>query len=67
MQSSAVGCSPTNPLVTLNNDYYFRVCFIDPFQGTVMANYAFNDLGAKKAAIIQDVQQEYSAGLSLIF
>ena len=30
-----IGCSPTNPLVTLNNDYYFRVCFIDPFQGTV--------------------------------
>ena len=48
----AVGCSPTNPLVTLNNDYYFRVCFIDPFQGTVMANYAFNDLVAKTAVII---------------
>ncbi|MBU5436877.1 ABC transporter substrate-binding protein [Tissierella sp. MSJ-40] len=63
----AVGCSPTNPLVTLNNDYYFRVCFIDPFQGTVMANYAFNDLGAKKAAIIQDVQQDYSVGLSKYF
>lgn len=63
----AVGCSPTNPLVTLNNDYYFRVCFIDPFQGTVMANYAFNDLGAKTAAIIQDVQQDYSVGLSKFF
>ena len=63
----AVGCSPTNPLVTLNNDYYFRVCFIDPFQGTVMANYAFNDLGAKKAAIIQDVQNDYSVGLSKYF
>ena len=63
----AVGCSPTNPLVTLNNDYYFRVCFIDPFQGTVMANYAVNDLGAKKAAIIQDVTQDYSIGLSKYF
>lgn len=63
----AVGCSPTNPLVTLNNDYYFRVCFIDPFQGTVMANYAFNDLGAKKVAIIQDVQQDYSVGISKYF
>lgn len=63
----AVGCSPTNPLVTLDNDYYFRVCFIDPFQGTVMANYAFNDLGAKTAAIIQDVQQDYSVGLSTFF
>lgn len=63
----AVGCSPTNPLVTLNNDFYFRVCFIDPFQGTVMANYAFKDLGAKKAAIIQDVTQDYSVGLSKFF
>ncbi|TJX14391.1 ABC transporter substrate-binding protein [Tissierella creatinini] len=66
-QVPAVGCSPTNPLVTLNNDYYFRVCFIDPFQGTVMANYAFNDLGAKTAAIIQDVQSDYSVGLSRYF
>ncbi|NLJ97664.1 MAG: ABC transporter substrate-binding protein [Tissierellia bacterium] len=66
-QVPAVGCSPTNPLVTLNNDYYFRVCFIDPFQGTVMANYAFNELGAKKAAIIQDVTQDYSVGLSKYF
>lgn len=66
-QVPAVGCSPTNPLVTLNNDYYFRVCFIDPFQGTVMANYAFNKLGAKTAAIIQDVQQDYSVGLSKYF
>ena len=63
----AVGCSPTNPLVTLDNDYYFRVCFIDPFQGTVMANYAFNELGATTAAIIQDVQQDYSVGLSKYF
>lgn len=66
-QIPAVGCSPTNPLVTLDNDYYFRVCFIDPFQGTVMANYAFNDLGAKTAAIIQDVTQDYSVGLSKYF
>lgn len=63
----AVGCSPTNPLVTLGNDYYFRVCFIDPFQGTVMANYAYKELGARTAAIIQDVQQDYSVGLSKYF
>lgn len=66
-QVPAVGCSPTNPLVTLDNDFYFRVCFIDPFQGTVMANYAYNDIGAKTAAIIQDVQQDYSVGLSKYF
>lgn len=63
----AVGASCTNPLVTLNNDYYFRVCFIDPFQGTVMANYAYNKLGAKKAAIIQEVSNDYSVGLAKFF
>ncbi len=63
----AVGCSPTNPLVTLDNDFYFRVCFIDPFQGTVMSNYAIDELGAKTAAIIQDVEQDYSVGLSTYF
>lgn len=62
-----IGCSPTNPAVTLDNDYYFRVCFIDPFQGTVMSNYATNTLGAKTAAIVQDVQQDYSVGLSSYF
>lgn len=62
-----VGASCTNPLVTLNNDFYFRVCFIDPFQGTVMANYAFNKLGAKKAAIIQEVSNDYSVGLAKFF
>ena len=66
-QIPTVGCSPTNPLVTLNNDYYFRVCFIDPFQGTVMANYAVNELGAKTAAVIQDVTQDYSVGLAKYF
>lgn len=62
-----IGCSPTNPLVTLDNDYYFRVCFIDPFQGKVMAKYAFNTLGAKKAAIIMDMSNDYSVGLSNFF
>lgn len=62
-----IGCSPTNPAVTLDNDFYFRVCFIDPFQGTVMSNYATQTLGAKTAAIIQDVQQDYSVGLSKYF
>lgn len=62
-----MGCSPTNPLVTKGKDYYFRVCFIDPFQGAVMANYAVNDVGAKTAAIIQDVAQDYSVALSYFF
>lgn len=63
----AVAPSATNPLVTQGNDYYFRVCFIDPFQGTVMANYAANNLGAKKAAIIQEVSNDYAIGLAKFF
>ncbi len=62
-----IGCSPTNPAVTLGNEFYFRVCFIDPFQGTVMSNYASQTLKAKTAVIIQDVQQDYSVGLSNYF
>jgi len=62
-----IGCSPTNPLVTKGKQYYFRVCFIDPFQGSVMAKYAVENLGAKTAAIIQDVAQDYSVGLSFYF
>lgn len=63
----AVGASCTNPQVTLGNDYYFRVCFLDPFQGTVMANYAYEKLGARKAAIIQEVSNDYSVGLASFF
>jgi branched-chain amino acid transport system substrate-binding protein len=63
----AIGTSCTNPLVTKGNDYYFRVCFIDPFQGTVMANYAFNKLGAKKVAIVQEISNDYAVGLAKYF
>ncbi len=66
-QIPAVAASATNPLVTLGNDYYFRVCFLDPFQGTVMANYAYNKLGAKKVAIIQEVSNDYAVGLAKFF
>ena len=66
-QVPAIGTSCTNPLVTLGNDYYFRVCFIDPFQGAVMANYAVNEGGYKKVAIIREVSNEYSVALSKIF
>ena len=63
----AVALSATNPLVTKGNEYYFRVCFIDPFQGTVMANYAFKELKAKKAVIIREVSNDYSVGLARFF
>lgn len=54
----------TNPLVTLGNDYVFRSCFIDPFQGEALAKYTFNDLGITKAAMLVDVAQDYSVGLA---
>ncbi|WP_459481971.1 ABC transporter substrate-binding protein [Clostridium saccharoperbutylacetonicum] len=63
----AVGVTCTNPLVTAGNDYYFRVCFIDPFQGTVMAKYAANKLKAKKVAILQEVSSDYSVGICKFF
>lgn len=62
----AVGASCTNPQVTDGNDFYFRVCFIDPFQGTVMANYAFQN-GAKTAAVITQLGDDYSSGLGSFF
>jgi branched-chain amino acid transport system substrate-binding protein len=62
-----MGTSCTNPLVTLNKRYYFRACFIDPFQGAGAATYAFKDLGLKKAALLTDVGNDYSVGLSNFF
>ena len=62
----AIGASCTNPQVTFGNDYYFRVCFLDPFQGTVMANYAWQE-GAKKAAVITQLGDDYSIGLGNFF
>ena len=63
----AVAVSATNPNVTKGNEYYFRVCFLDPFQGTVGATYAFNTLKAKKVAIIREVSNDYSVGLAKFF
>lgn len=62
----AIGASCTNPQVTLGNDFYFRVCFLDPFQGTVMANYAYQE-GAKTAAVITQLGDDYSSGLGSYF
>jgi branched-chain amino acid transport system substrate-binding protein len=63
----AVAISSTNVLVTKGNDYYFRACFIDPFQGIVMARYAYNEVGARTAAIVQEVSNDYAVGLSNFF
>ena len=62
----AIGTSCTNPQVTQGNDYYFRVCFIDPFQGTVMAQYAWNK-GITNAAVIVEAGDDYSAGFGNYF
>jgi branched-chain amino acid transport system substrate-binding protein len=59
--------SSTNPKVTEVGDYIFRVCFIDPFQGTVMAKFATEHLKVKKVAILKDVKSDYSVGLSTFF
>ncbi len=56
----------TNPKVTEAGDYVSRVCFIDPFQGTVMAKFALSK-GFKKVAILTDVKQDYSVGLTQFF
>ncbi len=63
----AIGCSCTNPQVTLGNEYYFRVCFLDPFQGTVMASYANKTCGFTKAAVISQNGDDYSTGLANYF
>lgn len=56
----------TNPKVTEVGDYIFRVCFIDPFQGTVMAKFALSK-GWKKVAVLTDSKQDYSMGLAQFF
>lgn len=62
-----VGTSCTNPLVTQGKDYYFRACFIDPYQGAAAATYARENLGAKKAAVLMDMTNDYAVGLSNFF
>lgn len=59
--------SSTNPAVTEIGDYIFRVCFIDPFQGEVMAKFAAQNLKAKRAAILYDFNADYSRGLYQFF
>jgi branched-chain amino acid transport system substrate-binding protein len=65
-QIPAMGASCTNPQVTNTNDWYYRVCFLDPFQGTVVANYAVQN-GAKTAAVITQLGDDYSTGLGNFF
>lgn len=68
-----ISSSATNPKVTVNdktgktNDWVFRACFIDPFQGAVMANFSTKELKAKTAVIFTDTSSDYSKGLQKFF
>ncbi len=66
-QIPMVSPSSTNPKVTEVGDYIFRVCYIDPFQGKVMATFARQTLKFDKVAILKDVKNDYSIGLSDAF
>ena len=59
----AIGVTCTNPQVTAGNEHYFRICFLDPFQGTVLANYAFKELGATTAYCLAELGNDYDVGL----
>ena len=63
----AIGLTCTNPQVTAGNSHYFRVCFLDPFQGTVLANYASKTLGATTAYCLGELGNDYDQGLITYF
>ena len=63
----ALGVTCTNPQVTSDCDVYYRICFLDPFQGTALANYAKNELGASKAYCLAKQGDDYSGGLCNYF
>ena len=63
----AIGISCTNAAVTAGNDFYFRTCFLDPFQGSVMANFAMDEFGAKKAYVLSMLGDDYTVGLAKNF
>lgn len=62
----AIGISCTNPAVTEGNEYYYRICYLDPFQGTVLAHYAAEE-GADTAYVLSQLGDDYSVGLSTYF
>lgn len=63
----AIGVTCTNPQVTEGNTHYFRICFLDPFQGTVLANFASDNFEAKKAYVLTKLGDDYSTGLGYYF
>ena len=63
----AIGVTCTNPQVTSDCDVYYRICFLDPFQGTVLANYAYNTLGVTSAYTLAMLGSDYDQGLVYYF
>ena len=63
----AIGVTCTNPQVTSDCDVYFRICFLDPFQGTVLANYAYKELGVDTAYLLGMLGSDYDQGLIYYF
>ena len=66
-QVPLISPSSTDPAVTQTGDYIFRACFVDSFQGEVMASFAANTLKAQKAAILFDFNSPYGRGLTEYF
>jgi branched-chain amino acid transport system substrate-binding protein len=62
-----IGVTCTNPAVTEGNNFYFRICFLDPFQGTVLANFAKDKFSAAKAYCLAKQGDDYSVGLCNYF
>ncbi len=62
-----VATTATSPEVTEKRDYMFRTCFIDPFQGAVLARFALHTLKARRIAVITSVSTAYSVGLAKVF
>ena len=62
-----IGVTCTNPAVTQGNSHYFRICFLDPFQGPVLANFASSKFGADKAYVLAKQGDDYSVGLCNFF
>lgn len=64
---AAIGVTCTNPNVTAGNSHYYRICFLDPFQGSVLANFAIDKFDAQTAYLLGELGNEYDQGLITFF
>ncbi|MFZ5823428.1 MAG: ABC transporter substrate-binding protein [Bacillota bacterium] len=67
LQTPMISPWSTNPNTTLNRPWVFRACFLDPFQGPVMARFVTEEFKFKKAAVLYDVASDYPKGLAEYF